>query len=340
LRRVLATALLACAAAAGARSAARAADEPVVVYGDPVPADVDQVYRRGLAFLVATQTAQGNWPGSYGQQPAVVGFATLALLAAGEDPNHGRHAATIRRAVRFLLSKQDRASGMVGDTMYNHGFATLALAEAYGHLDEPGVGAALRRAVDCTLAAQKRNPFGGWRYTPTSTDADITVTGCQFVSLVAARNAGIDVPQEAFDRAVGAVLQMQEPSGTFGYMAPGFGGGTSCAMAIGTLALALGGKRGTPPYDAAVQRCRGGGLNDLQGGGHEEYLAYYAAQALFQTDMAAWREWSREKATRFRGAQRPDGSWGAQMMGDVTYGTAMRLLALALYYRYLPIYER
>ena len=51
----------------------------------------------------------------------------------------------------------------------------------------------LHQAVKLILDSQ--NGEGGWRYTPGSRDADLSVTICQIMALRAARNAGIAVPQ-------------------------------------------------------------------------------------------------------------------------------------------------
>ena len=82
----------------------------------------------------------------------------------------------------------------MGPQMYDHGFATLALAECYGMVDDKRIAPALKKCVDLILEAQKKNPRHGWRYTPDTQSADTTVSGCQLVALLAARNAGIPVP--------------------------------------------------------------------------------------------------------------------------------------------------
>ena len=70
-------------------------------------------------------------------------------------------------------------------------------------------------------------------------------------------------------------------------------------------------------------------------GGHPEYYRYYAAQALFQGDYDAWQKWNKNTIRLFKESQQEDGSFG-----NGSYQTAMSLLALALNYRFLPIYER
>ena len=62
------------------------------------------------------------------------------------------------------------------------------------------------------------------------------------------------------------------------------------------------------------------------------------AQALYQSDPEAWEQWNRKTARMLADQQSSEGSFSGSY-GEA-YGTAMSLLALALNYRFLPIYER
>ena len=62
------------------------------------------------------------------------------------------------------------------------------------------------------------------------------------------------------------------------------------------------------------------------------------AQALFHSDLETWQAWNRRTVERLREMQREDGSFTSSH-GQV-YGTGMSVLALALNYRLLPVYER
>ena len=62
------------------------------------------------------------------------------------------------------------------------------------------------------------------------------------------------------------------------------------------------------------------------------------AQAVFQGDFEAWEKWNRETIRILKDRQQEDGSFACSH--GVAYGTSMSLLALALNYRFLPIYER
>ena len=79
-----------------------------------------------------SQLAGGNFKDKpYGTSPAVAGLAVVAMLAHGDDPVHGPYSGPIKRGLNFIVSRQNKTTGYIGTTMYNHGFATLALAEAY-----------------------------------------------------------------------------------------------------------------------------------------------------------------------------------------------------------------
>ena len=62
--------------------------------------------------------------------------ALMAFLARGDDPNFGEYALVVRKALRFIIGSQDKNTGFLPTSMYNHGFAMLALAEAYGAVDD------------------------------------------------------------------------------------------------------------------------------------------------------------------------------------------------------------
>jgi hypothetical protein len=327
--------------AAGAR-----AQLPTSRSGEVVPRDVREMYEHGLQYLAKTQTDQGDWQG--GQQgPGITGMALMVFLASGEDPNFGPYSNNVRKALRSIINSQDAETGIIGNTMYHHGFATLGLAEAYGAVDERNlwpnakgtrsIGQALELAVRGALTSQKKNSMGGWRYSPDSNDADTSVSGAVFVGLLAARNAGIEVPDESINKAIAFYTSMTSGGGEVAY-AGGLGGfGESLARSsIGTLVYAIARRKDLKQYRATLDYLKQRLEQPAQG--YMEYTRYYEAQALFQGDLAAWEKWNKLLIRQLKQAQRPDGSIPGQFGNDI--GTAMSLLALALNYRFLPIYER
>lgn len=202
--------------------------------GDVVPREVREIYEKGLQYLLDSQTDGGNWQDGY-SGPGTTGMAMMAFLASGEDPNFGKYSIQIRRALRSLIRSQDVSTGYMGDSMYQHGFAMLALAEAYGAVDEMdlwegqtgakqrSVGEVLELAVRCAITSQSKNPHQAWRYSPNARDADTSVSGAILMGLLAARNAGIEVPDGAIDKAIGYFTSMTGDSGVVGYSG-GMGG--------------------------------------------------------------------------------------------------------------------
>lgn len=301
--------------------------------GEGIPPEVETMYRAGLSFLASTQTSQGNWPDNFGQQPGVVGFAVMAFLASGEDPNFGPYRLNIRRAAEFIVSQQDPNTGYIGNSMYNHAFATLALAELYGHLREPDVGVPLKRAIELILNSQAQNPHGAWRYTPTSKDADTTVSGGQMVALFAAKNAGLEVPEEAIEKGLAFFRRTMDGRGAIGYTNKS--GGNATRSAIASLSFSLINDYSSEEAQKILQYLR---ENRDQSSSYIFYHFYYLAQALFQADMTEWRAWNVRIIELFRATQQQNGSWNGQR--GPTFSTSSALLTMALNYRLMPIYER
>lgn len=300
---------------------------------DPIPSQLETMYQRGLRYLATSQGEQGCWPDAMGSEPAVVGLAVAAFLAHGEDPNHGPYARNIRKALEYIISEQG-ANGYIGSSMYNHGFATKALAESYGMVDMPQIAPALKKAVDLILAAQKRNRFGAWRYTPDSRDADTTVSGCQVVALFAARNAGIPVPDESIRKALAYLARCRGSDGAYGYTSSS--GGKPTLTAIGVLCLALAKEKAGKGFRSSVAYLADR-LN-YHDRFYPYYFEYYMSQALFHSDEEVWREWNALNIRYLATVQSADGSWPGNK--GAAFSTSGALLSLALNYRFLPIYEK
>lgn len=336
-----------------ALSTPASAQAPNIRFGEVVPRDVREIYDRGLQYLANTQNEAGDWKNGGEQGPGVTGLCLMVFLASGEDPNFGLYSNHIRRAIRSIITGQDGSTGFYGgqghSSMYNHGFAMLGMAEAYGAVDdrnlwsgnEPNrrsIGQSLELSVRAAVTSQKKNSFGGWRYSPDANDADTSVSGAVLVGLLAARNAGIEVPDEVIDKAINYYVKMTSPSGQVGYSG-GFGGFDESIprISIATLVYAIARRKDLPQYKATLgyltQRLENSGQQH-----YAEYSRYYQAQALFQGDVEAWEKWNKLLVRQLKQAQAADGSIQGQF--GTALGTSMSCLALALNYRFLPIYER
>lgn len=107
-------------------------------------------------------------------------------------------------------------------------------------------------------------------------------------------------------------------------------------ISIATLVYAVARRKDLPQYKAALQYL----TQRLEQPPNQwpEYARYYQAQALFQGDIEAWEKWNKLLIRQLKASQQSDGSFTGQFGPAIS--TSMALLALALNYRFLPIYER
>ena len=76
---------------------------------DDLVRQIDRMYKQGLGYLAKSQTDGGNWSdNSYGSEAGVVGLATLALLARGDDPEFGPYRITVKRSLDYILARTHR----------------------------------------------------------------------------------------------------------------------------------------------------------------------------------------------------------------------------------------
>lgn len=322
--------------------------------GSEVTPDIRQMYDRGMQYLASTQKENGTWSsGAEDDGPGITGLCIMAFLGSGEDCNHGPYSGYIRRALRSMIQAQDPETGYIGTkgfkSMYHHGFAMLALAECHGVVDERllwegaddeskrSIGKALELAVRLAITSQNKNPWNAWRYSPDTADADTSVAGAVLMGLLAARNAGIEVPDTNIDKAIAYYVSFTTSDGQVAY-------GTDLGFdenwarpAIASLVFAVARRKDLPQYQATVDYLKTHIEDDPSQ--HRDYTRYYTAQALYQADTESWRQWNSLLVKRLKETQNPDGSFPSAE-GGIACGTSFSLLSLALNYRLLPIYER
>ena len=318
-----------------------------VRFGNPVTQELRRIYDRGLSYIVKQQNEDGSWRNDMG----VTGICLMALIASGEDPNFGRYAEPVRKAIRAIIKAQNTRTGFIRTGMYQHGFAMLALADCYGAVDDDllwpklrgkankrSIGRALELAVRCAVTSQKRNRSKGWRYQPTATNADTSVSGAVLMGLLGARNAGIEVPDKSIDQALNYFAKMTLKSGNVNYSGMGGLGSSQARSSIATLVAAVAKRKDLDFYKAAAAYIRDN--SDGVGGSWPCYFRYYCPQALFQSDYAAWRRWAKDNVRLLADIQQDDGSFAMRGSHGPAYATGMLLLSAALEYCFLPVYER
>jgi prenyltransferase beta subunit len=328
---------------------------------DMVTKATDEAIERGLKFLAARQHPDGSFgTGGYAGNVAVTSLAAMAFMAGGHQPNRNQYGQAVTKALTAVLAQENRSGGHPGylhnpratphGPMYGHGFGTLFLAEVYGMVHDRDLAKQvhdkLRLAAQLIVSCQ--NVEGGWRYTPESRDADLSVTVCQIMALRAARNAGVAVPIDRVERCIDYVKRCQNRGeGSFRYMVQGnFGPGQQgfARTAAGVAALNCAGLYKGPEVESGLQYllrnkpaagfAGRGGVPDM----HYFYGHYYAVQCMWTAGGHYWKDWYPFIRNELLNRQRDDGSWLDSICQH--YGTAMACIILQIPNNYLPILQK
>ena len=311
----------------------------------PIPRNVSQAIRRGLDYLKREQNERGAFGNKgYRSGVAVTGLCGLAFMAHGSTPGRGPFGPEVNRCLTFIL-RNAREDGFVTSQgiqdhrrMYGHGFATLFLAQAYGMTADSRVRTALISAT--RLIVESQNPKGGWRYEPSSRDADLSVTICQVMALRAARNAGIHVPKDTIDRCTQYVRECHNPDGGYNYQITERGGSAFSRSAAGVVALYNAGIYEGPEIEKSLDYLElfHPDRKNADAVQYFYYGHYYAVQAMWHAGKQRWDRWYPALCRTLTTRQQPNGCWPDQICNE--YGTAMACIILQMPTNFLPILQR
>jgi squalene cyclase len=307
--------------------------------------ELDQAIDRGLAWLANTQEADGSWESQgYGKNVGAISLALLGLMARGNLPGEGRYGHVVGKGVQWILA-QAKPTGIIQFTeqskqapvMYGQALATLMLSEVWGqtrYRDERGdIAAVLRRAVD--LIIQVQGPKGGWGYKSVPQDGDTSVCVMQVMALKSAQEAGIYVPEDTITRAIELIkTRYNEQTNTYGYRSTKFAYNHMGSSAAGTTIMFITGEDDPRYSTKAQQRLLRGLRDEIKQIGHKHYFTYYGSVSAYIAGEKQFAEWMKYLEPWLLKSQRSNGAWGA------THDTGFAILAAALPYRYLPIYQR
>ena len=316
----------------------------------PVEDEVDKSIERGLEYLLSAQNPDGTFVGAMGDTTALPALAAMACLAKGHVPGDAKYGGLIERSLAYILASQD-ADGYFGNPgggrMYAHSIATLFLTEVSGMVDsawQAKLDVALPKAIRLILDAQNVRKYGpnegGWRYTPTSPDSDTSCSGWCLMALRSARLNGCQIPPSAINRAVKYMhVHHSKAKGGFGYQ--NSDPAVLTLSGAGILCLELCGKHEDPDSLSAAKFLMSAYKTEMDKQSYRYYGMYYASQGLFQIGGDNWKEFSEWMYATWVPRQRADGSWppsGGEQ--SASYATAMIILAFAVPYRQLPVYQR
>lgn len=335
----------------------------------PLPDDkTDVAIRRAIAFLITQQDKDGaiQTQFQWANRTAMTALSIMAMASVGHQPaDDTPQGHAMKKALAFVLRPENQdASGYFGakdgSRMYGHGIITLLLAELLGMgADGPQdklITERCKAAVQLILRAQAvpKTPHddGGWRYTPESTDSDLSASVWQVSALRAAKNAGIEVPKGAIDRAVEYIKRTyfspRDPGGKPTDLDSAFAYGVSgrapvySTGAAGLLALQM-----CASYEGVEVTATTDWLMKMKldpDGLWFYYGTYYYAQGMYQRGGKFSDHARKGVEEALLPRQNPDGSWRAtqhrEAEAGTVYCTSLGILALAVKYHFLPIYQR
>jgi hypothetical protein len=230
--------------------------------------------------------------------------------------------------------------------MYAHGLATIAMCEAYGLSQDPVLRRPAQAAINLLVNSQHEG--GGWRYSPSKTPGDLSVSGWQIMALKSGMMSGLDVPTITVARAKKYVQSTcHEPSE--GYCYVGNNGPTYRMTVVGLLCRQYLENWG-PSHPRMIKAIQGY-IKAHPPTTPDVYYYYYATQVMHHFGGEEWRNWNekmRDQLVKKQDGNQSSahfGSWSPQgdqwgRAGGRLMMTSLNLLTLEVYYRYLPLYYR
>ena len=327
---------------------------------------VDLAVESGLHWLASRQVAEGVGAGSWvsARYPtAITGLAGLAFLAGGHTPRSQRYGPVVENALDYVKKTMtsDGYAGSIGDSMYVHAICTLFALSALGMQDDAERDVQLaewcQKAVELIIEAQNApKPAverGGWRYSPTTRESDLSVTSWMMLCLQAARQCGLTVNDSVINASMSyvnsAYVELEDGRRGFVYR-PGRDtvpeyGVTGTAILMKAL------------FEDRIDDKMVNSIKFLKsfevGWGGAQYRGYffvstfYMLQGFFQMGGTDYDDFLHKLRKVLVDQQRGDGSWpfppgsNAERIGvGPVYPTANAVLILALDRQFLPVFQR
>jgi hypothetical protein len=341
-RLILAAAFATLFAVPTASTAQQAADPKPEAKAPPedkvkMDAETKVAVDKALKYLAKEQANDGSWGNT-----AITGFVLLAFMSNGHLPNQGDHGKVVAKGVQHLIAvcrDDGYLVGARGGNMYCHGMAALALTQVYGMTGDEDVKKTAKKAIDLIIKTQ--NHEGGWRYDPSPTGADISVTIMQVMALRGAKDAGLQVPDKVMTESIKYINKCYERNtGGYRYQPSSHGPGYA-RTAAGVCVLQLCGEYEAESIKKSVEFMDRLGEDRA----HYWYGHYYAAHAMNQVGGEQWEKYYKTMRDKLlaAGYQKATGEWydnRREAAYGAPYQTAIAVLILSVPTHYLPIYQK
>jgi len=318
----------------------------------------EDAVERGLRWLYTYQREDGSWnfdhnkgrhsgfcrnPGTVASTTAATAIALAPFLGAGYTHLGGEYQDTVHRGLYYLKTRAlvtPNGVDLQEGTMYAQGLAAIVLCEAYAMTGDEGLEDIAQRTLDFIDYAQDKQG-GGWRYTP-GEPGDTTVTGWQLMALKSGQMAQLHVRSPSIMLACRFLDSVScEDGARYGYMTTD---PRKTTTAVGLLCrMYTGWRRSNPGLRVGVSYLSEWGPSE-----DNMYYNYYATQVLRHWGGPEWEQWNPKMrdylvATQSNQAHEA-GSWyfsgGHGEAGGRLYNTAMAVMTLEVYYRYMPLYRQ
>ena len=331
--------------------------------------DSEAAVELGLQWIIKHQLTDGSWrfrhhssacngrcgnEGRIDSPNAATGLALMSLLGAGYTHQRGPYQAEIQLGLDYLdreiryLPYGGSLKGIGSKALYSHAIATIALAEALAMTGDETYRKPVVEAYRFIVASQHAK--GGWKYRDRS-PGDMSVTGWMVMAMKACENAGVEPDEKSRRLAREFVDSLAFAGGVeYGYEMSGKGDIKPAAQdrkpscsAIGQLMkMYFGRHREHPDLANACQFLAETGSSDS-----DIYFNFYGTLVLHHARAPQWKQWNQTVRDHLIQTQRRNGheagSWFFSDLhgntGGRLYTTAMAIMTLEVYYRFMPLYQ-
>jgi hypothetical protein len=264
-------------------------------------------------------------------------LALLSFLRRGDTCRVGRYKRTVKLGFDWLREQQAE-SGCFGDetpvSVETHAMATYAICEAFAVSRDYRLKENAQKAVDFLNSLQRSD--GAWSRSGKDAEPDVVVTVWSVLALKAARTAGLNAPEEHFEKALKFFDSRTEALSAEDGAASCEDYESAAGIAIASIFCRREYRHET--FQKLVSMIAENPLFWWNTDG--PVYTYLATSAIFQCGGGRWRKWCEEIEDCLCDHQRTDGcaagSWdpvgpGSERLGRVGT-TSLNVLTLGIYY--------